>query len=211
MPALLRGQALRFPATAPAARCVCEGGGAGRNWRAPHASLLAHAQKKKKKLSRLSLVLSLSIQPHSARAAKPRAIVCEAATEGESPERGAESVRIERRRKKVKGSASPSIDRPRPPWPRAPSDLPLTRPLFLTPTVHSATTRVARNPNFAKLQAGYLFPEIARRRRAHAEARSDAKIISLGIGDTTEPIPPTIAKAMADAAAGLGTLDGYSG
>ena len=65
------------------------------------ACVAACARAKKKKLSRLSLVLSLSIQPHSARAAKPRAIVCEASTEGESPERGAESVRIERRRKKV--------------------------------------------------------------------------------------------------------------
>lgn len=80
---------------------------------------------------------------------------------------------------------------------------------FLSST--TATTRVARNPNFGKLQAGYLFPEIARRRRAHQEARPDAKIISLGIGDTTEPIPPTIAAAMAKAAAGLGTLEGYSG
>ena len=63
----------------------------------------------------------------------------------------------------------------------------------------------------AKLQAGYLFPEIARRRRAHQEARPDAQIISLGIGDTTEPIPPAISTAMAAAAAGLGTEAGYSG
>jgi LL-diaminopimelate aminotransferase len=63
----------------------------------------------------------------------------------------------------------------------------------------------------AKLQAGYLFPEIARRRRAHQEARPDAQIISLGIGDTTEPIPPAISSAMAAAAAGLGTEAGYSG
>ena len=54
-------------------------------------------------------------------------------------------------------------------------------------------------------------PQIARRRRAHAESRPDAKIISLGIGDTTEPIPPFIAAAMRDAAAGLGTQEGYSG
>lgn len=80
-----------------------------------------------------------------------------------------------------------------------------------TPSPLPATTRVSRNPNFAKLQAGYLFPEIARRRRAHADARPDAKIISLGIGDTTEPIPPFIAAAMRDAAAGLGTHEGYSG
>ena len=54
-------------------------------------------------------------------------------------------------------------------------------------------------------------PQIARRRRAHAESRPDAKITSLGIGDTTEPIPPFIAAAMRDAAAGLGTQEGYSG
>ncbi|GBG68484.1 hypothetical protein CBR_g3029 [Chara braunii] len=72
-------------------------------------------------------------------------------------------------------------------------------------------TAVRRNENIGKLQAGYLFPEIARRRRAHAEKHPDAKIISLGIGDTTEPIPQVITKAMEEAARGLGTLDGYSG
>jgi LL-diaminopimelate aminotransferase len=50
----------------------------------------------------------------------------------------------------------------------------------------------------AKLQAGYLFPEIARRRAAHLQKYPDAKIISLGIGDTTEPIPDVITNAMAE-------------
>lgn len=53
--------------------------------------------------------------------------------------------------------------------------------------------------------------QIARRRRAHQEANPDAAIISLGIGDTTEPIPPFIVDAMMKAAEGLGTLEGYSG
>jgi hypothetical protein len=43
-----------------------------------------------------------------------------------------------------------------------------------------STTKVERNQNFAKLQAGYLFPEIARRRRAYLEQNPSAKIISLG-------------------------------
>jgi len=73
------------------------------------------------------------------------------------------------------------------------------------------TVRVERNANFDKLRAGYLFPEIARRRKAHQEAHPDAKIISLGIGDTTEPLPKSIADAMAKAAAGLATREGYSG
>ncbi|KAI3880172.1 hypothetical protein MKX03_022048 [Papaver bracteatum] len=51
------------------------------------------------------------------------------------------------------------------------------------------TTKVSRNANIAKLQAGYLFPEINRRKLAHLEKYPDAEVISLGIGDTTEPIP----------------------
>lgn len=47
---------------------------------------------------------------------------------------------------------------------------------------------VLRNENFAKLQAGYLFPEIARRRNAYLAKNPDAKIISLGIGDTTQVV-----------------------
>lgn len=73
------------------------------------------------------------------------------------------------------------------------------------------TTRLQRNPNLDKLQAGYLFPEIAKRRNAHIKERPDAKIISLGIGDTTEPIPSFVAKGIAEAAEGLGTPEGYSG
>lgn len=68
-----------------------------------------------------------------------------------------------------------------------------------------------RNPNFGKLQAGYLFPEIARRRSEHQEKFPDAKVISLGIGDTTEPIPEVIAEALAKASKGLATREGYSG
>jgi len=70
---------------------------------------------------------------------------------------------------------------------------------------------VERNANFAKLRAGYLFPEIARRRKAHQESNPNAQIISLGIGDTTEPLPPSIATAMAEAAQSLATREGYSG
>lgn len=83
----------------------------------------------------------------------------------------------------------------------------------MSPDVPSfaVATAVKRNKNMAKLQAGYLFPEIARRRRAHQEANPDAKIISLGIGDTTEPIPPFIVEAMKNASIGLGTNEGYSG
>ena len=47
------------------------------------------------------------------------------------------------------------------------------------------------NENYLKLQAGYLFPEIARRVREFCEANPDAaaKLIRCGIGDVTEPLP----------------------
>jgi LL-diaminopimelate aminotransferase len=70
---------------------------------------------------------------------------------------------------------------------------------------------VKRNPNIAKLPAGYLFPEIGRRRRALLERQPDAKIISLGIGNTTEPLTPHIVDGLRNAAERLGTPEGYSG
>ena len=72
-------------------------------------------------------------------------------------------------------------------------------------------SKVKRNANFAKLQAGYLFPEIARRRNAYLASNPDAKIISLGIGDTTMPIPPHILSGLQKGATKLGTKEGYTG
>src|SRR3989338_3713430 len=68
-----------------------------------------------------------------------------------------------------------------------------------------------RNQNMAKLQSGYLFPEINRRKREFLQKNPNAKLISLGIGDTTEPITRHIAKALYDAAKGFGTERGYMG
>jgi len=68
-----------------------------------------------------------------------------------------------------------------------------------------------RNSDFAKLETHYLFPEINRRKQEFLKANPEASIISLGIGDTTEPITATVVKAMAEAAIRLGTLQGYSG
>jgi len=74
------------------------------------------------------------------------------------------------------------------------------------------------NEHFQKLQAGYLFPEIGRRVNAFSNAHPDANIIRLGIGDVTQPLPPSIIKAfhqgidhMADGATfkGYGPEQGY--
>lgn len=68
------------------------------------------------------------------------------------------------------------------------------------------------NDNFLKLRAGYLFPEIARRVRAFRDAGPHTELISLGIGDVTEPLPPAVIDAMrkaVDEMAASETLRGY--
>ena len=68
------------------------------------------------------------------------------------------------------------------------------------------------NENFLKLQAGYLFPEIGRRKRAFQEANPGADIISMGIGDVTQPLAPAIIEAMKKAVDDMGnsrTFKGY--
>jgi LL-diaminopimelate aminotransferase len=69
----------------------------------------------------------------------------------------------------------------------------------------------ARNPCIANIKAGYLFPEIARRRREFAAARPEAEIISLGVGNTTEPILPHIDEGLIRGARNLGAAETYSG
>ncbi|MDR2053967.1 MAG: LL-diaminopimelate aminotransferase [Treponema sp.] len=75
---------------------------------------------------------------------------------------------------------------------------------------------ITRNPCIANIKAGYLFPEIARRRREFAAAHPDTaspegRIISLGVGNTTEPILPHIGRGLTEGAKRLGTAEGYSG
>ena len=68
------------------------------------------------------------------------------------------------------------------------------------------------NDNYLKLTAGYLFPEIARRVNAFADANPTAEIIKLGIGDVTEPLPPACVQAMhkaLDEQAKRDTFHGY--
>jgi LL-diaminopimelate aminotransferase len=67
------------------------------------------------------------------------------------------------------------------------------------------------NSNYLKLKAGYLFPEIARRVNAFAQANPDAKIIRLGIGDVTEPLPEACRSAMIEAVKDMGDRSTFKG
>lgn len=55
------------------------------------------------------------------------------------------------------------------------------------------------NDNFTKLPGSYLFSEIARRVSAYRAENPGKNIISLGIGDVTQPLAPTVIKALHEA------------
>ena len=62
------------------------------------------------------------------------------------------------------------------------------------------------NENYLKLQAGYLFPEVARRVHEFCNANPEAakRLIRCGIGDVTEPLPRVAIDAMKRAVEELG-------
>jgi LL-diaminopimelate aminotransferase len=69
------------------------------------------------------------------------------------------------------------------------------------------------NENYLKLQAGYLFPEIARRVREFCETNPGGakRLIRCGIGDVTEPLPQAAIDAMKRAVDELGHRDTFRG
>jgi len=67
------------------------------------------------------------------------------------------------------------------------------------------------NDNYLKLKAGYLFPEIGRRVKKFSEEHPEAKIIRLGIGDVTEPLPAAVREAMHNAVDEMGQRDTFRG
>ena len=68
------------------------------------------------------------------------------------------------------------------------------------------------NEAFLNLQASYLFAEVKRRSQAYREAHPEARLIDLGIGDVTLPLPPAVVRALEVAVgeqASAETLKGY--
>ena len=71
---------------------------------------------------------------------------------------------------------------------------------------------IEANPHYFDLSANYLFQDIARKIKAFKEKTPDADIISLGIGDVTQPIPAACVEAMHKAVDEMGaaaTMRGY--
>lgn len=71
---------------------------------------------------------------------------------------------------------------------------------------------ILANENYSLLQSSYLFSEIAKRVKAYEGENPPRKIIRLGIGDVTEPLPPACIEAMhkaVDEMAERSTFRGY--
>ena len=69
------------------------------------------------------------------------------------------------------------------------------------------------NENYLKLPGSYLFSTVGRKEREYKSAHPDRKVIKLSIGDVTQPIAPTIIKAMHAAVDEMGnaaTFHGYA-
>ena len=72
---------------------------------------------------------------------------------------------------------------------------------------------VRANENYLKLPGSYLFTEIGRKVREYKAQHPEADIISLGIGDVTQPITLSVIKALHKAVDEMGwakTFRGYA-
>jgi LL-diaminopimelate aminotransferase len=67
------------------------------------------------------------------------------------------------------------------------------------------------NDNYLKLPGSYLFSEIARRVAAYSQANPERRLIKLGIGDVTRPLPQAVTKAMHQAVDEMATAEGFHG
>ena len=67
------------------------------------------------------------------------------------------------------------------------------------------------NENFLKLSNNYLFSEIAKRVKAFKENYPDRNVISLGIGDVTQPLPKASVDAMVKAVEEMGNIATFRG
>ena len=67
------------------------------------------------------------------------------------------------------------------------------------------------NIHFLNLQSNYLFADIAKKVNAFKVMHPKADVISLGIGDVTQPLCPAVIKAMHKATEELATTEGFHG
>jgi LL-diaminopimelate aminotransferase len=70
---------------------------------------------------------------------------------------------------------------------------------------------VRLNDGFQNLNASYLFAEIRRRTKAFTDANPAARLINLGIGDVTRPLPAAVVRALHEAVDELARAETFKG
>ena len=67
------------------------------------------------------------------------------------------------------------------------------------------------NPHYARMGKSYLFAEIAHRVAAFRKAHPGTDVISMGIGDVTQPLVPSVIRALHAAVNDMGSPEGFHG
>jgi LL-diaminopimelate aminotransferase len=67
------------------------------------------------------------------------------------------------------------------------------------------------NDHYLELKSSYLFSDIAARITAFGEANPEARLIRLGIGDVTRPLPPAVVRAMHEATDEMARAESFKG
>ena len=67
------------------------------------------------------------------------------------------------------------------------------------------------NENFLKLSESYLFAEIGRKVNVFREMHPEANVVSLGIGDVTQPLAPVVTRALHKAVDEMGVAASFRG
>jgi LL-diaminopimelate aminotransferase len=67
------------------------------------------------------------------------------------------------------------------------------------------------NEHFQNLRAAYLFAEIRRRTEAFAAAHPGARLVDLGVGDVTRPLPAAVVQALHEAADDMARAETFKG
>ena len=67
------------------------------------------------------------------------------------------------------------------------------------------------NEHYRNLRAAYLFAEIRRRTQAFVDAHPGTRLVDLGVGDVTRPLPPAVVRAIHAAADDMARAETFKG
>ena len=70
---------------------------------------------------------------------------------------------------------------------------------------------IKANTNFGNIKESYLFSEIGKRLRAYQAENPDKRLIRMGIGDVTLPLPSVVVEAMGKAVLEMGNKETFRG